>query len=781
MHRAFSSGLSPIHIYQSHRAVSSPRGLLIYSRISASPTKKYVGCGGRRSGPTMTAMLDGDGIWGGRDWMTNYKTPHTHLSSYRDIGNTYNLDPQRRIRACNFTFLPTMTDVLRLLTRSATFTQKKPAPVSALPKSEKGRKQKSTRENANPTGHMAAAISVPKELDFFGLLGRPAKKRRRVSGDQSDSADDDRDTASGEEEGEDAEIEPPALPTVDEIKSTLHAHKLKYTILAPRATAPADDKNSEESKKKKKNETERSELDGPKKSKKPGLLIPPLTDFSQLRSSAHGYALSKRVYANILAQGYSAPTEVQMGAIPVLMKRDLGIEGVLASAPIDLVTCAPTGSGKTLAYVVPLIDRLMRSRKAGGTSRKGIKAVILAPTKELVGQIVNEVRKLVRGTGIRVSRFRRGHRPVSWADTLAEDGGEPCVKSDIIVSTPQLLNNAIGSAGEAAMTAIFGLVLDEADVLLDELFREQTLAVWEALRDRSAHLRTSLWSATMPSSTENLVTAALLATSSNPSPPHVVRLIVGIKDTSLPTISQALVYTASERGKLLALRQRLSSGLRAPVLIFVQSIPRAQALFNEILYDLSTPGRIAVLHSELTDAAREETMTRFRLGEVWILITTDLLSRGMDFHGIRLVINYDIPTSVASYIHRVGRTGRAGTEDGEAVTYYTKEDIVYVRGIATASAAASPSAKEGSVQKWLLDSLPKTSKRDKKKLKLHGVEVRQSKDPKHRISTKSGPQRQLRDRRKGAIEASKRRKAEAVQDDGGDGEGADSDEFTGFD
>ena len=668
-----------------------------------------------------------------------------------------------------------MTDVLRLLTRSATFAQRKPAPVSTLAKPEKGRKRKSTRENANPradpTGHMAAAISVPKELDFFGLLGRPAKKRRRTSGDQSDSADDDRDTASGEEEGEEAEIEPPTLPTVDEIKSTLHAHKLKYTILAPRA--------SEESKKK--NKTERAEVDGPKKSKKPGLLVPPLTDFSQLRSSAHGYALSKRVYANILAQGYSAPTEVQMGAIPVLMKRDLGIEGVPTSAPIDLVTCAPTGSGKTLAYVVPLIDRLMRSRKDGGAAQKGIKAVILAPTKELVGQIVNEVRKLVRGTGIRVSRFRKGHRPVSWADTLAEDGRERCVKSDIIVSTPQLLNNAIGPA---SMTAICSLVLDEADVLLDELFREQTLAVWEALRDRSAHLRTSLWSATMPSSTENLVTAALLATASSPSPPHVVRLIVGIKDTSLPTISQALVYTASERGKLLALRQRLSSGLRAPVLIFVQSIPRAQALFNEILYDLPTPGRIAVLHSELTDAAREETMTRFRLGEVWILITTDLLSRGMDFHGIRLVINYDIPTSVASYIHRVGRTGRAGTEDGEAVTYYTKEDIVYVRGIATVIAAASPSAKEGSVQKWLLDSLPKTSKRDKKKLKLHGVEARQSKDPKHRISTKSGPQRQLRDRKKGAIEASKRRKAEAAQDDGddgGDGEGADSDEFTGFD
>jgi len=711
-----------------------------------------------------------------------------------------------------------MTDVFRLLTRSATFTkgsQKPSTPaVSAAPaapaqptlsKSQKKRKRKvaaltstidaSTTDPTTPAiitiaGVTNAPISVPKELDFFRLghkKGAEAtsghvKKRRRHNDNESDFSGDDAASDSEEENVEMGGEETVTFPTTDEIKSILRTHKLKFTILAtptPEPTAPVKKK-----KKSSKKQAEAEAEEPKKKLKRLELVIPPLTDFSQLQSGAYGYVLSKRVYANILAQGYSTPTEVQMGALPVLMKQDLRIEGVPTGAPIDLLTCAPTGSGKTLAYVVPLVNRLLCSRKDGAT--KGIKAVILAPTKELVGQIVNEVKKLVKGTGIRVSPFKKGHRPVSSADILPNDSKEPCIKSDIIVSTPLLLKHAIESAGETAMTGVQGLILDEADVLLDELFREQTMGIWESLRDRSlGSLRTSLWSATMPSSTETLATTTLLAT---PTPPHVIRLVVGIKDTSLPTISQTLLYTATEQGKLLALRQLFTTGLRPPILIFMQSIPRAQALFNEILYDLPTPGRIAVLHSELTDTAREETMTRFRLGEVWILITTDLLSRGMDFRGVRMVINYDIPTSVAAYIHRVGRTGRAGSEGGEAVTYYTKEDIMYVKGVANVI-AASTSGKESSVQKWLLNSLPKTSKRDKKKLKLHGVEARQNKDSKHRISTKSGPQRQLEDRRRGAKEASKRRKEEGNREDdesADDDEGGvdvtwDSEEFKGFD
>ncbi|RAL61816.1 hypothetical protein DID88_002879 [Monilinia fructigena] len=161
-------------------------------------------------------------------------------------------------------------------------------------------------------------------------------------------------------------------------------------------------------------------------------------------------------------------------------------------------------------------------------------------------------------------------------------------------------------------------------------------------------------------------------------------------------------------------------------------------------------------------------MTRFRNGEIWILITTDILSRGVDFKGINGVVNYDVPNSGAAYIHRVGRTGRAGRDGGIAVTFYTKEDIPYVKNVANIIAAsekqAGKPASESSMQKWLLDALPTPSKEEKKKLKKYGVEARRgglsnSKDGKDsksgksksrmQISTKSGYERKLENNRKG--------------------------------
>ncbi|KAI5842006.1 ATP-dependent RNA helicase rok1 [Tricharina praecox] len=672
-----------------------------------------------------------------------------------------------------------MTDVFRLLTRSATFSrpaQSKPAASKSVPSNPVP--SKPTPVVLSAKGAKKRKIAVDADVAVPDFFGQGQKRGAEAT------------ASAGKRVKRDGSDDEAAESDAKEVWRRLRANKLKFTVLSASTDEPKEDENAGDKKKKKKSkakEEEEEKAQAKKKAKKTGILIPPMMAFPELRN----YNLSRRVYANVLAQGYASPTEVQMGALPVLMKSDLEVEGVSKGTPVDLLVCAPTGSGKTLAYVLPLVNRLLRARKEDG-GKKGIKAVILAPTKELVGQIANEVKKLIEGTGIKVSQFKKGHRPVSAEDTVPEDDKTPCVKSDIVVSTPLVLKHAIESAGESSMTGLMGLVLDEADVLLDELFLEQTMSIWKTIRDRSKNgcLRTSLWSATMPSTTENLMTKTLLESPTNP--PAVLRLVVGIKDTSLPSISQSIVYAATEAGKLLALRNLFTTSLRPPLLIFMQSIPRAQALYNEIQYDLPTPGRIAVLHSELTDTVRSETMTRFRLGEIWILITTDILSRGMDFRGVKLVINYDLPTSVASYIHRVGRTGRAGSEGGSAITYCTKEDIPYIKGIANVirASAKGSGGGEGGVQKWLLDSLPKTSKNDKKKLKLHGVEVRQGKDAKHRISTKSGFQRKMEDRKRGALEGSRRRKlAEASEsEDEGDGGaplgnegGKEVGEFTGFD
>jgi len=619
-----------------------------------------------------------------------------------------------------------------------------------------------------------------------------------------------------------------------EAKSYLHQHKLKYTLLSgsfetvEEEETDAPPKPKDKKTKKEKAQKSKATTTDNTKSTTAGKIQPmPLITFQALRQD---YNISRRLYNNIISQGFASPTDVQTGSLPLLLHSNsdqdaaLGLNG-LKDHNVHLITVAPTGSGKTLAYAIPLIDSLMRRRKQirsqsgdeGVKDNRGIKAIVLSPTRELASQIVNEFRKLVEGTGISVIGMKKSMLPGtkrankglhmlndgrangddSDSDTESEGEGSgdendeewggisdadedknlpkiaderisaakySPVKSDILVATPLLLLHAIQKFPVIInVEHVRYVVLDEADALLDDLFKDQTIPITKSLT--SSDLQYTFWSATMSSTAESLATSIIQTQGELSSAPTVVRLIAGIKDTSLPTIVQKITYTATERGKLLALRQLFKTSLQTPCLIFVQTIARAQALHAEILYDLPTPGRIAVLHSNLTEHARERVMDSFRAGEVWILITTDLLSRGVDFRGVRLVINYDIPTSVASYIHRIGRTGRAGRDNGQALTYFTEEDVPYVRGIV--GVMEKSGGAEG-LQDWMLKSLPKTKKEDKKKLKKYGVEERQTKkmdgnksnhgNNKSRISSKSGYERQKEHKKKAAVENSKRRK-----------------------
>ena len=551
----------------------------------------------------------------------------------------------------------------------------------------------------------------------------------------------------------------------------------------------------------------------------------PLASFKHLRGK---YGVSKRLLENLSDQGYREPTEVQIGSLPLL----LGLSGDVGLAAgksgknrkrlkphVDLLTIAPTGSGKTLCFMIHLINGLLENRQAlkdedqGSHIEHKVQSLVIAPTHELVDQIVNEGKKLAQGTGIKVAGFRKGMNlqaprtrkgdKVSGYDEDVtqdqEDGQEArasgaTVKADILVTTPLALLNAIASPSSMAdaLSEIRFLVLDEADVLLDPLFRDQTLRLWDSCTHKS--LQTSLWSATVGSSIESLAQSFILDRRKNlglaPENHHLLRLVVGLKDTAIPNIQHRLVYAASEQGKLLALRQLLHPAasthevpLQPPFLIFTQTIPRAVALHSELVYDIPLEAggssRIAVLHSDLSETARSNIMASFRKGEIWILITTDLLSRGVDFRGMNGVVNYDIPNTSTSYVHRVGRTGRQGREGGVAVTLYTKDDIPYMKNIANVIAASERANGKSigvpneakSTQKWLLDALPNVSKKTKQILKRQGVQSRRTDADddgrairKARISTKSGHDRRLENRRKGAIVGSRKRESHVTRD-----------------
>lgn len=148
------------------------------------------------------------------------------------------------------------------------------------------------------------------------------------------------------------------------------------------------------------------------------------------------------------------------------------------------------------------------------------------------------------------------------------------------------------------------------------------------------------------------------------------------RDAATETIQQSLKFVGSEDGKLHALRALIQEGgLKPPALLFVQSIQRAQELFHELVYDGL---HVDVIHSERPRAQRERVVSAFKKGDVWVLICTELMARGIDFKGVQLVVNYDFPQTVQSYIHRIGRTGRAG-RPGRAITYFTREDAPYLK------------------------------------------------------------------------------------------------------
>lgn len=787
--------------------------LLVLGVFKLSQVSLALICGGRG------AMLIGPG--------TN---PAGHFFFPANI-KVRHLQPQHRES-------PSAMDAFRLLTRS---TKLKSA---AVPAAESTARLPSTGKAANPrlfrtaegeklessqSGKKRKRVPVPDnedgaetaDLDFFHSTKRSTAVPMGVSATSQGEQVPDQDEESDEED------------SMDEVqrRTILNSHKIKVTDLRDLdEIQPQTVSTKEPKKKKKKSKKEDAPALSKKEQKRARRMYPqPLVSFKELRSR---YKISRRLAENVAEQGFTVPTEVQLGTLPLLLGDSTVSTEKDASEP-DLLVVAPTGSGKTLSFLIPVINKIVRHHHTQ-SDEHGILSVVVAPTKELASQIVNEGRKLVAGTGVKITLMRKGMRVVDGGDeadenvldedseaaSASEDEDEddskpkkgrnnaPVTKSDILVTTPLLLVNSL-SANQtkpmASLPLVRSLVLDEADVLLDPLFRQQTLDIWRSCVHPD--LRVSLWSATMGSNIEDLTRSTIKERQEdigqkNTRAHPLVRLVVGLKDSAVPNIDHRLVYAATEQGKLLGLRQLLRPTaaaasdvrLRPPFLIFTQTIPRAIALHSELKYDIPAEAggssRIAVLHSDLSDSQRSEIMRDFRKGEIWILVTTDVLARGLDLRGLNGVVNYDIPNSAAIYVHRVGRTGRAGREGGIAVTFYTKEDIPYVKSIANVidvSEKLRGTEGERSIQKWLLDSLPDLSKKDKKELKKHGVKARQSSkqvgkdqgDGKGmrgtRISTKSGFERRLENRKKAAINASRNRKANVAavgnESDGGSRDG----------
>ncbi|KAG8998154.1 RNA-dependent ATPase rok1 [Tulasnella sp. JGI-2019a] len=370
-----------------------------------------------------------------------------------------------------------------------------------------------------------------------------------------------------------------------------------------------------------------------------------IDDFEELHEH---YEVAPVLLQNIAAAGYPYPTAIQAQTIPILLEKR------------DLAGVSPTGTGKTLAYLLPMMARLgaPTASKDGENQGRGVRALVVAPTRELASQIHNECLKLAQGRKWRILLFHKGSN---------EMGKEARAKIDIIISTPLRLVAAIRD-NSLELDNVQYLVLDEADHLLNEGFAEQTEEIVAACTHPD--VQKSMFSATLPSRAERVAKQTL----NDP-----IRVVVGTKDAASLHVTQSLTYVGSEIGKLYALRQLLATSPPLPLLIFVQTKERATELHQELLFEKLN---VDMLHSGMTSNQRDESVTRMRNGETWVMVCTEVMARGMDFGGIKGVVNYDFPQTLQSYVHRIGRTGRAG-RTGTAITYFTDADVGYLKPIAT--------------------------------------------------------------------------------------------------
>ncbi|SPO30268.1 probable ROK1 - ATP-dependent RNA helicase [Ustilago trichophora] len=435
----------------------------------------------------------------------------------------------------------------------------------------------------------------------------------------------------------------------------------------------------------------------------------PMSSWGELETR---FNVSPWLRTNLEKYGWGIPTAIQKGAMPVLL------------ANRDLLAGAPTGSGKTLAFLLPLIHHLRAPSK-----KENFRAVIVSPTRELAQQIYDQLRRLSEGRNFRICVLTK----TADASAIAA-AADPSTrkKFDILITTPLRLVHAVEKE-EVDLSNVRHLVLDEADRLLEEGFLQQTDSILAACSH--PHLRKALFSATLPAGVEEMAKTFMI---------DECRIIVGNKDSATETIKQELQFVGSEDGKLHALRSLIQQGgLKPPVLLFVQSIERAKDLFHELVYDGL---HVDVIHSERPKVQREGVISAFKRGDVWVLICTELMARGIDFKGVELVINYDFPQSVQSYIHRIGRTGRAGRE-GRAITYFTKEDAGHLKTVVNVMRQSGCEVPE-----WMLE-LKNPNKKERKRLKQRAPERREI-----RTSAASSVGRRVANKRKHMIAASKRRK-----------------------
>ena len=353
--------------------------------------------------------------------------------------------------------------------------------------------------------------------------------------------------------------------------------------------------------------------------------------------------INEPILRALTAKGYTHPTPIQEQSIPILLRKK------------DLLGCAQTGTGKTAAFTIPILQHIYNDIGPGKGSRK-VKALIVTPTRELAIQIADNITEYSKYTGIKNAVIFGGVKQAAQVRTLRQG-------VDVLVATPGRLLDLMNQ-GFINLKDIQYFVLDEADQMLDMGFIHDIKKLLAKLPKQRQSL---FFSATMPPAITDLSKKIL----GNPE-----KVTIAPKQATAEKVEQA-VYYVNKKSKPGLLTHLLETEHSDSVLVFSRTKHGA----NKIVKILDKAGiNSAAIHGNKSQVQRQKALGAFKDGKMRVLVATDIAARGIDIEELALVVNYDLPNVAETYVHRIGRTGRAKAS-GIAISFCDGEERAYLRDI----------------------------------------------------------------------------------------------------
>ncbi len=393
-------------------------------------------------------------------------------------------------------------------------------------------------------------------------------------------------------------------------------------------------------------------------------------------SEFKAFSLLESIIERVTLKGYKQPTPIQQECIPVLMKGN------------DLLGIAQTGTGKTAAFSLPIINNFGRNKI--DIKAKSTRSLILTPTRELASQIMQNIDDYSDGLGLKTNVVYGGVGRQGQVDSIA-------LGLDILVATPGRLLDLI-ETGDINFKALEVFVLDEADTMLDMGFFKDVQSIISKLPKSR---QTLLFSATMPTEIERLAEEILT---------EPTKIQISAETVTIDLVSQS-VYLLDKSNKIPLLFNILKNADYEKVLIFCKTKYGADIIVKALEKASITA---ASLHSGKTQTVREQALQNFKDSNLRVLVATDVAARGIDVNNITLVINYNLPEDPRNYIHRIGRTARAG-KSGMAISFAVENDIRQLNNIENSIGQIIPVVTEQPFHKEFSKVLKQVNKKKKVK------------------------------------------------------------------